>query len=63
MLAAALNVSAMTWRTSPAATELETVVLDWIRQMIELPQEFEGVVYDTASVAIMRSRRRARISD
>ncbi len=60
MLAAALNVSAMTWRTSPAATELETVVLDWIRQMIELPQEFEGVVYDTASVAIMHALAAAR---
>lgn len=62
MLAAALNVSAMTWRTSPAATELEIVVLDWIRQMIELPQEFEGIVYDTASVGIMHALAAARES-
>ncbi len=60
MLMAALNVSAMTWRTSPAATELEAIVLDWIRQMIELPQEFEGIVYDTASVGIMHALAAAR---
>jgi aromatic-L-amino-acid decarboxylase len=60
MLAAALNVSAMTWQTSPAATELETVVLDWIRQMLGLPQEFQGVVYDTASVAVLHALAAAR---
>ena len=42
MIAAALNVSAMTWRTSPAATELEGVVLAWIREMIGLPDAFMG---------------------
>ncbi|HEY0007019.1 MAG TPA: pyridoxal-dependent decarboxylase [Pyrinomonadaceae bacterium] len=60
MLAAALNVSAMTWRTSPAATELEGVVLDWLRQMLALPAEFTGVVYDTASVAVMHALAAAR---
>ncbi|MFI5242296.1 MAG: pyridoxal-dependent decarboxylase, partial [Gemmatimonadales bacterium] len=55
MIAAALNVSAMTWRTSPAATELEGVVLTWIREMIGLPVEFTGIVYDTASVALMHA--------
>ena len=58
--AAALNVSAMTWRTSPAATELETVVLSWIRTMIGLPDAFTGVVYDTASVAIVHALAAAR---
>jgi aromatic-L-amino-acid decarboxylase len=48
-----LNVNAMTWRTCPAATELETVVIDWLRQWLGLPDEFGGVVYDTASVGIM----------
>jgi aromatic-L-amino-acid decarboxylase len=38
MLMGALNVSAMTWRTSPSATELETLVLDWLRQMLGLTQ-------------------------
>lgn len=60
MLAAALNVSAMTWQTSPAATELESVVLDWIRQMLGLPPEFRGVVYDTASVAVLHALAAAR---
>jgi aromatic-L-amino-acid decarboxylase len=60
MLAAALNVSAMTWQTSPAATELESVVLEWIRQMLRLPSEFQGVVYDTASVAVVHALAAAR---
>lgn len=64
--AAALNVSAMTWKTSPAATELETVVLEWIRQMVGLPAAFQGVVYDTASVAVVHAlavaRERAGVS-
>lgn len=60
MMAAALNVSAMTWRTSPAATELETVVLDWLRQMLGLPEAFHGIVYDTASVAILHALAAAR---
>jgi len=60
MIAAALNVSAMTWRTSPAATELEGVVLAWIREMIGLPHELTGIVYDTASVALMHALAAAR---
>src|SRR5471030_965498 len=40
--AAALNVSAMTWRTLPAATELETVVLGWVRDLVGLPEAFTG---------------------
>jgi aromatic-L-amino-acid/L-tryptophan decarboxylase len=60
MIAAALNVSAMTWRTSPAATELETLVLEWLRQMLSLPEAFKGVVYDTASVAIVHALAAAR---
>jgi aromatic-L-amino-acid/L-tryptophan decarboxylase len=60
LLAAALNVSAMTWRTSPAATELETAVLEWMRRALCLPDEFEGVVYDTASVALLHALAAAR---
>jgi aromatic-L-amino-acid decarboxylase len=58
--AAALNVSAMTWRTSPAATELETVVLRWIRELVGLPDSFTGIVYDTASVAVLHALAAAR---
>ncbi|MDQ3687324.1 MAG: pyridoxal-dependent decarboxylase [Acidobacteriota bacterium] len=60
MIAAALNVSAMSWQTSPAATELEAVVLDWVRQMLGLPVEFRGVVYDTASIAVVHALAAAR---
>jgi aromatic-L-amino-acid decarboxylase len=59
-VAAALNVSAMTWRTSPAATELETTVLEWIRQMVTLPGAFTGIVYDTASIAVVHALAAAR---
>src|SRR2546423_10207475 len=55
-----LNVNAMTWRTSPAATELETVVVDWLRRWLRLPDQFDGVVYDTASVGIMHALAVAR---
>jgi aromatic-L-amino-acid/L-tryptophan decarboxylase len=60
MIAAALNVNAMTWRTSPAATELESVVLEWLRQWLGLPAEFRGVVYDTASISTMHALAAAR---
>ncbi len=60
MLTAALNVNAMTWRTSPAATELETVVLGWLQQWLGLDGEFDGVVYDTASVSTMHALAAAR---
>src|SRR5204862_8320243 len=60
MITGALNVNAMTWRTSPAATELETLVLDWLRQWLALPNEFAGVVYDTASISTMHALATAR---
>src|SRR5438045_8892837 len=60
ILTAPLNVNAMTWRTCPAATELETVVVDWLRQWIGLSDEFEGVICDTASVGIMHALAVAR---
>src|SRR5437762_11899431 len=60
MITGALNVNAMTWRTSPAATEPETLVLDWLRQWLALPNEFAGVVYDTASISTMHALATAR---
>jgi aromatic-L-amino-acid/L-tryptophan decarboxylase len=62
IVAAALNVSAMTWQACPAATELETVVLGWIRRMVLLPETFTGVVYDTASIGILHALAAARES-
>src|SRR5215475_10324477 len=60
ILTAPLNVNAMTWRTCPAATELETVVIDWLRQWVGLSEQFDGVIYDTASVGIMHALAVAR---
>jgi aromatic-L-amino-acid decarboxylase len=59
-LSAALNVQAMLWRTSPAATELEEVTLAWLRQLIGLPDSFEGVIYDTASITTLHALAAAR---
>jgi len=59
-LSAALNQQAMMWRTSPAATELEEVSLAWLRRLIGLPDRFEGVIYDTASIATMHALAAAR---
>jgi aromatic-L-amino-acid decarboxylase len=60
MITGALNVNTMTWRTAPAGTELETLVLDWLRQWLTLPNEFTGVVYDTASISTMHALATAR---
>jgi aromatic-L-amino-acid decarboxylase len=60
MLSAAFDMKAMLWRTSPASTELEDVVLDWLRQMMGLPDHFEGIIYDTASVSTMHAIAAAR---
>jgi aromatic-L-amino-acid decarboxylase len=60
LLSAALNVNAMLWRTSPAATELEEVTLDWLRQMLGLPDGLDGVIMDTASVSSMVAIAAAR---
>ena len=60
MLTAAFDMKAMLWRTSPASTELEDVVLDWLRQMMSLPDNLEGIIYDTASVSTMHAIAAAR---
>ncbi len=60
MFSAAFDQKAMLWRTSPASTELEDVVLGWLRQMLGLPDEFSGMIYDTASVSTMHAIAAAR---
>src|SRR6266516_100816 len=60
MLSGALNVNAMLWRTSPAATELEQVTLDWLRQMHGLPHPLFGVINDTASSGTLYALAAAR---
>ena len=59
-LSAALNAQGMLWRTSPSVTELEEVALGWLRRLIGLPPAFEGVIYDTASVASLHALASAR---
>jgi aromatic-L-amino-acid decarboxylase len=63
MLTATLGAQCMSWATSPAATELEQVTMEWLRQMLGLPKDFTGVIQDTAStatlVALLSARERA----
>ncbi|MBI4471597.1 MAG: amino acid decarboxylase [Acidobacteria bacterium] len=60
LLSAAFNVNGMLWRTSPAFTELEEHVLGWLRLMLGLPENFMGVVYDTASTSTFHALAAAR---
>jgi len=60
MLTATLGVQAMVWQTSPAATELEEVVVKWLVRMLDLPDCFSGVIQDTASTATLCSLLSAR---
>jgi len=53
MLTAGLGTQAMIWRTSPAAAELEDLVLEWLRRMLGLPAGFGGTIQDTASTATL----------
>lgn len=60
MLAAAVNVNGMLWKSSPAATELEQVTLGWLREWLGLPPEFFGIIYDTASMSSLHALAAAR---
>ncbi|MFA4966050.1 MAG: pyridoxal-dependent decarboxylase, partial [Thermoleophilia bacterium] len=51
IVASGLGAQGMSWQTSPAATEVEDVVMEWLRQMLGLPASFTGVIHDTASTA------------
>jgi len=63
MLVSTIAAQCMLWQTSPAATEMETVILDWLRQAIGLPAGFAGVIQDSASsatlAAVLTMRERA----
>ena len=59
-LTASLGVQCMLWQTAPAGTELEMRVMDWLRQMIGLPEGFHGVIQDTASNATLSALLTAR---
>jgi aromatic-L-amino-acid decarboxylase len=59
-LATALNSNVMLWRNAPASTELEEVVVSWLRQMLGLPGVFDGMFTDTASISSLLSIVAAR---
>lgn len=60
LLSSGIAVNGFSWETSPAATELEEVVMDWLRDMLGLSSEFTGVIQDTASTATLCSILTAR---
>ena len=62
LIASALNGNGMVWESCPAVPELETVTLDWLRQMIGLPAEYWGMILDTASTSTMHGIAAARES-
>ena len=60
MLTAALGAQCMIWETSPAAAELEEKVMDWLKQMLSLPESWYGVIQDTASSSTLCALLTAR---
>ena len=60
LLAATLNSVAILWRTAPAATELEAVVLDWTAQLLGLPAGWHGQIEDSASTSTLAAIIAAR---
>ena len=60
MLTATIGAQCMSWNTSPAATELEQVTMEWLRRMVGLSEEFTGVIQDTASTATLVAMITAR---
>jgi aromatic-L-amino-acid decarboxylase len=60
LLAATLNSTAILWRTAPASTELEGLVLDWVAQLLGLPEGWHGHIEDTASTSTLAALTAAR---
>jgi len=60
LLSGAFNINGMLWKSSPAATELEEVTLGWLRQMLKLPEDFWGIIYDGAANSTMHALAAAR---
>jgi aromatic-L-amino-acid/L-tryptophan decarboxylase len=60
LVSAAFNTNGMVWKSNPAATELEERVLNWFRDLIGLPENYFGVVYDSASVSTLHGIAAAR---
>ncbi len=60
LFTAGLGINGMLWKTSPAFTELENAMMNWFRQMVGLPKNYWGIIYDTASTSSMHAIASAR---
>ncbi len=60
LLSAGFNANVMAWHTCPSATELEETMAEWYKKMLNLPQDFWGIIYDTASTSTMHAIAAAR---
>ncbi len=60
MLSGAINANGMLWKTSPSLTELETLVLGWLREAVGLPGNLFGIINDTASINVFLALAAAR---
>ncbi len=60
LLSGAFNINSMVWKAAPAATELEQVVMGWLRQMLGLPEDFFGIIYDGGSASTLHAIAAAR---
>jgi aromatic-L-amino-acid decarboxylase len=60
LLSGAFNVNCMTWQSCPAGTELEQVTLNWLRDLLGLPNDFWGIIYDGAASATLQGMAAAR---
>jgi len=59
-ISAAFNANVMAWHTCPSATELEETMAEWYKKMLNLPKDFWGIIYDTASTSSMHAVAAAR---
>ena len=60
ILISGFGIQAMIWETSPAAAELEELTLNWFKEMMQLPDNWHGVIQDTASTATLVALLTAR---
>ncbi len=60
MLSATINGNVMLWKSSPAGTELEIAAMNWLRQWLGLPEQYFGIIYDTASMSTFTAIAAAR---
>ena len=60
LLSSVLNINGMLWKTCPSATELEEVVINWAKDLLYIPDEFFGMIIDTASLASLHALAAAR---